>query len=67
VSLVTTLASLLHTLNAHLFFFQFGPYDTVLSLGGLTTLLVGIGAALMLRNVSSGAQSERQEAQGKAL
>lgn len=67
VGLVTTLASLLHNLNATLFFLTFGPYDTVISIGGIITILVGIGAALSLRNVSSsqpGSEPERQEEQG---
>lgn len=65
ISLVSTLASLLHNMHASLLIFQFGPYDTILSIGGLITLCAGFGVVLSLRSVAS-ASSEQQNEQGKA-
>lgn len=61
VSLISILASLLQNLHTRLFIFQLGPYDTLLSIGGLLTVLVGIGIAISLHNVSLAPQTTRQE------
>lgn len=63
VSLISVLASIFQNAHIHLFIFQFGPYDTILSIGGLITLCTGIGVALALRNVSAAPaeQASKQE------
>jgi Na+/melibiose symporter-like transporter len=65
VSLVSILASLLHAMHARLFFFQFGPYDTIFSVAGLITLCAGLGVALSVRSLP-GAPSTQQSTQEEA-
>jgi len=49
-----------------LFFFQFGPYDTIFSVAGLITLCTGLGVALGVRSLPS-APSTQQSKQEEAL
>jgi Na+/melibiose symporter-like transporter len=66
VSLISVLASVFQNVHTHLFFFQLGPYDTILSIGGLITLCTGIGVALALRNVAP-TPTEQQSKQEEAI
>ncbi len=61
VSLISVLASLLQNMHIRLFIFQLGPYDTILSIGGLITLFTGFGVALSLRNVALAQSAQKPE------
>lgn len=68
VSLISVLASVFQNFHASLFIFQFGPYDTILSIGGLITLGTGLGAALSLRHVApTSAEQLSKPEQAEAL